>query len=148
MKIHAFRTVAFAAALLARPLAAAPVPGDGTVKARIELQDAKVAASKAGSVTLELAWKYVEQDNLVRPKELSIIAILIGARGKEYRVTRTVAVPKTGPLPASARVVINHEEQLSGPPLLARVTLTARITAGTSNTFAPVTWEQQVRLAP
>lgn len=148
MKIHAFRTVAFAAALLARPLAAAPVPGDGSVKARVELQDVKVGASKAGALALELSWKYVEQDNLARPKELSIIAILIGVRGKEYRATRTVPVPKTGPLPTSARVVINHEEQLSGPPLRAQVTLTARITDGTSNTFAPVTRELEVRLTP
>lgn len=148
MKVHALRNVAFAATLLAGPLAAAPVPGDGAVKTRVELQDVKVGASKAGSLTLELAWKYVEQDNLARPKELSIIAILIGAKGKEYRAARTVPVPKTGPLPTSARVVINHEEQLAGPPLRAKVTLAARITDGTSNTFAPVTRELDVRLAP
>jgi hypothetical protein len=152
MKIHAARESAFATfavlvALLAPPLAAAPVPGDGSVKPRLELQDVKVGASRAGSVTLELAWTYVEQDNLVRPKELSIIAVLIGVRGKEYRGTRKVPVPKTGPLPTSARVVINHEEQLSGPPLRAKVTLTG-ITDGTSNTIAPVTRELEVRLAP
>lgn len=148
MKIHAIRNVIVAAALLAQPLAATPAPGDGTVKSKLELQDVKVGPSKVGSLTLELAWKYVEQDNLARPKELSIIAILIGARGKEYRATRTVPVPKTGPLPTSARVVINHEEQLTGAPLRAKVTLTARITDGTSNTFAPVTRELEVRLAP
>jgi hypothetical protein len=74
-----------------------------------------IKEAKRGRVLLEINW-YIEQENLaVRPSEAAIIAILIGARGKEYKVLSDVSIEPNGPLSGTTRVVINHEEQFTGP---------------------------------
>ena len=68
-----------------------------------------------GRVLLDINWS-LEQDNLdVRPTEASIIAILIGARGKEYKGLANISIRASGPLSGSARVAISHQEQYSAP---------------------------------
>lgn len=140
-----FRSFAFAALLVAGGPHAAPA--SGAVKTRVEIKNVKVAESLAGKLSLDVSWSYVEQD--VKAKEISIIAILIGARGKEYRAALTVPAPRSGARPSTSRVVINHEEQIvGGPPARVKVTIGSGITDGTSNTFAPATKELEVKLAP
>jgi hypothetical protein len=71
--------------------------------------------ARPGSVLLDINW-YIEQDNLaVRPTEASIIAILIGARGKEYKGLANISISAGGPLSGSARVALSHDEHYSAP---------------------------------
>src|SRR5438552_14516730 len=71
--------------------------------------------ARPGSVLLDINWN-VEQDNLdVRPTQASIIAILIGARGKEYKGRANISISASGPLSGSARIAISHDEHYSVP---------------------------------
>lgn len=108
-------------ALIAAPASTSAYSLTGTPRGKMEaaipvLQiNTSIIEAKGNRVVLEINW-YIEQDNLtVRPSQASIIAILIGARGKEYKVLSDVAIEAKGPLSGTARVVINHEEQFTGP---------------------------------
>jgi hypothetical protein len=124
-------------------LSAAAPPG----KVRVEVRELKVAEATNHNVTLNVSWGYVEQD--VRPKTVSIIAILIGAKGHESRATLNVPVAASGPLPTSARVVIPSDE-LGGGAVACRfsVTVTPGITDGTSNTVVSGKKDLSVTVVP
>ncbi len=99
----------------------AACPLDGTPRGKMEVPDpvlqinTSIIEARGNHVLLEINW-YVEQDNLaIRPTEASIIAILIGARGREYKVSSNVSIEPNGPLSGTKRLVINHEEQFTGP---------------------------------
>jgi hypothetical protein len=120
--------------LLSSPVVTS-APAGTVVGPRVEIQDVRLAGSKKGQVTLDVTWGYVEQEGLARPSEFSIIAVLIGARGKEYKAKAAVPVPPNGPLPTSFPVVVNHEEGITSPrDVRVVVTVTPRVKDGTSNT--------------
>lgn len=94
-------------ALHARPLEAF---GDGSVRFRVG--DVKVVEAKAGRVTLDVGFDVTLAKGAVRPTSIMVIAVLRTASGKELKANATVPVPAAGPLPTTARVVVNHEEQI------------------------------------
>ncbi len=89
-------------------------PG-GVAAANPDLQiNASISEGTRNRVVLEINW-YIEQDNLaVQPSAAEIIAILIGARGHEYKARSTSTV-ESGGRSGRTKVVINHEEQIIGP---------------------------------
>lgn len=136
--------LAVSALVTATSLSAAPPKG----KLRVEVRDVKVAEATKESVALDVTWVYVEQDNL-RPNTVSIIAILIGARAKEYKATQEVAVGAVGPLPTTARVVIPNDEKIVSPRICKfSVTVTPGITDGTSNTVVAGKKELSLTVTP
>ena len=77
--------------------------------------DLAIKGAKRNSLTLNINW-YIEQENLaIQPSEASIIAILIGARGRQYKVSSKVAISPVATAAGTIQVVINHEEQLVVP---------------------------------
>ncbi len=105
---------------------------------RIEIGSVRVVEARGKQLTLDMTWSYIEQDNMARqrPSEFNIIAILIGLRSEPFTVKLTVPVPAKGPIPLTARVVVNHEEQIVSPrDFKANLTVEGKIqiTDGTSN---------------
>lgn len=77
--------------------------------------DLSIKEAKSNSLTLNINW-YIEQEGLaVQPSQASIIAILIGARGREYKVSSNVALKPDAPRSGTFQVVIHHEEQIVAP---------------------------------
>ena len=120
-KISLLTCVCLLAALSAAPAHTAACPLAGTPDGKMEapspvLQiNTSIIEAKGNRVVLEIHW-YIEQDNLaVTPSEASIIAILIGARGKEYKVFSNVALEPNGRGSGTTRVVVNHGEEFTVP---------------------------------
>lgn len=98
----------------ARPLAGTP-GGKMEAPAPVLQINTSIIEAKGNRVVLEINW-YIEQDNLaVSPSEASIIAILIGARGKENKVFSNVALEPNGRGSGTTRLVVSHEEQFTVP---------------------------------
>lgn len=77
--------------------------------------DLSIKEAKRNRLLLNINW-YVEQENLaIQPSEASIIAILIGARGREYKANSKVTVNPGAASSGTVQVVINHEEQIVTP---------------------------------
>jgi len=119
--ISLLTSICLLAALWAIPARTEASPLAGTPHGKMEaavpaLQiNTSIIEAKGDHVLLEINW-YIEQDDLaVRPTEASIIAILIGARGREYKVSSNVSIESKGPLSGTKRLVINHEEPFTGP---------------------------------
>lgn len=138
-KISLLTCVCLLAALSAAPAHTAACPLAGTPDGKMEapspvLQiNTSIIEAKGNRVVLEINW-YIEQENLaVTPSEASIIAILIGARGKEYKVFSNVALEPNGRGSGTARVVLSHEEQFASPTdtrFVVSVTLKRKGNAG------------------
>jgi hypothetical protein len=142
--------LAFAALLLVLPTlaaAAAPVPAPtAPTKSPVEIQSVSVSDLRANRLVLTVRWKYVEQENLARPKELSIIAVLVGVHGEKLTSKLLVPVPASGPIPLSAGIPLAHEGALeAGQDVSVTVSVlpkiagisdgTSNIIDGTSNTL-------------
>jgi len=120
-KISLLKNICLLIALSVSPLSAAACPLAGPPHGKMHapvpvLQiNTSIIEAKGNHVLLEINW-HIEQENLaIAPTEASIIAILIGARGREYKVSSSVSIDPKGPLSGTTRVVINHEEQFTGP---------------------------------
>lgn len=113
------------------------IPANAQRKLRVDVKDVIVKEAKGNSITLDVSWGYIEQDNLKRPDEIMVIAVFVDAKGKERKSVVNLAVGSSGALPTSAKVVINHEEQIVSPrDIRFVVTVTPKIKDGTSNTIA------------
>src|SRR5258705_6820362 len=74
--------------------------------------DLSIKEAKSNSLLLNINW-YVEQENLaIQPSEASIIAILIGARGREYKASSKVALSPGAARSGTVQIVIDHAEQI------------------------------------
>lgn len=104
-------------------------------KLRVEVKDVVVKEVKGNSIALEISWKYIEQDNLLRPSEIMVIAVFVDSKGVEHKATNVIAVSHEA-LPTSTRVVINHEEQIVSPRDIKFVVTVAPKIKGTNNTVA------------
>ena len=105
-------------------------------KLRVEVKEVVVKEAKNNSVTLDVTWSYIEQDNLLKPSEIMVIAVFVDSKGRERKATNVIAVSHEA-LPTSAKVVINHEEQIVSPrDIKFVVTVAPKIKDGTSNTVA------------
>jgi hypothetical protein len=103
--------LAFAASLTALPMfarAAEPLAAPAApTKSPVEIQTITVSEVKGDHAVLNVRWKYIEQENLPRPRELAIIAVLQGLHGETFTAKKTVPVPASGPIPVSAAVPLD-----------------------------------------
>ena len=153
-KILLLTTICLLATLSAATVRTAASSLAGTPFTKIEaptpvLQiNTSIKEAKRGSVLLEINW-HIEQENLaVRPSTASIIAILIGARSKEYKVLSNVSIEPNGPLSGTTRVVINHEEQIVSPRDLRFVITVALKRDGHAGSLPSRTKEFLLRVEP
>jgi hypothetical protein len=135
MKRTALTLVALSFALPA--FAALADPPSAPTKSPVEIQSVAVSELTSAKAVFTLRWKYVEQESLARPKELSIIAILVGAHGAKLTGKLVVPVPASGPIPTSAAVAVPHDGALAaGQDVEVTVSVLPRIAGisdGTSN---------------
>jgi hypothetical protein len=102
-------------------------------KNRIEIKDVQVGEAKDNRIALDVSWGYIEQSR-PRPSKIMVIAVFVGANGKEYKAIVNVPVNAIGPLPTNGKVVINHEEQIFSPrDFKFVVTVTPQIKDSASN---------------
>lgn len=120
-KISLLTYICLLIALSAAPAGTAACPLAGTPRGKVEAPEpvlqinTSIKEAKGNHVVLEINW-YIEQENLaVSPSQASIIAILIGARGREYKVLSNVAIDPNSPGSGTTRVDITHEEQFTIP---------------------------------
>src|SRR5258708_1954391 len=97
-KISLLKNICLLIALSVSPLSATTNPPAGAPNGKLDaavplLQiNTSIIEARGNHVLLEINW-YIEQDNFaIRPTEASIIAILIGARGREYKVSANVSI--------------------------------------------------------
>jgi hypothetical protein len=141
--------LALTTVLLALPTFAAavePTSPAAPAKSPVEIQTVSVAELATDRLVLGVGWKYVEQENLPRPKELSIIAVLQGVHGDKLTAKLSVPVPASGPIPLSAKITVPHQGAVAGGqdvavtvsvlPRIAGISDgTSNIVDGTSNTL-------------
>lgn len=125
--------------LAPRPVAAASPP--------LEI-DLSIKEAKRNRLLLNINW-YIEQDNLaVQPSEASIIAILIGARGREYKASAKVSVNPAAASSGTVQVVISHEEQIVAPQDVRFVITVALKRDGHAGSLPKRTKEFVLRVEP
>lgn len=98
----------------------------------------KVASkdSKGNRIALEITWKYIEQENLLKINDkIMVIAVFVDSKGVERKATSVIAVSHEA-LPTSTIVVINHEEQIVSPRDIKFVVTVAPQIKNASNTVA------------
>ena len=129
-----------------QPLPLAPRQG-AAVSPPLDI-DLSIKEAKSNSLLLNISW-YIEQDNLaVQPSEASIIAILIGARGREYKVSSKVAVSPGAARSGTVQVVINHKEQIVVPRDVRFVITVALKRDGKAGSLPSRTKEFLLRVEP
>ena len=146
MKRTALALASLLLALPALPARAETASPAAPAKSPVEIQTVSVSDLAADRLVLNVSWKYVEQENLPRPKELSIIAVLQGVHGANLTSKLTVPVPASGPIPLSAKITIPHQSAVAaGQDVAVTVSVLPRIAGisdgssnivdGTSNTL-------------
>ena len=110
--------------------------------------DLSIKEAKRNHLLLNINW-YIEQENLaIQPSQASIIAILIGARGREYKASSNVTVNPGAASSGTVQLEINHEEQIVAPRDVRFVITVALKRDGKSGSLPNRTKEFLLRVDP